>query len=104
VANPEGMLFATATPAISDFVLEVRFEKGKGEQGDLGLYRVAETKGGLKPGLVIRLENKSRASSVLAVSIIIFPKRWTGGTIGFRKYPAPRSSNPPPVANPVVSI
>ena len=96
MANPEGRSFATAMPAISDFVLEVRFEKGKGKQGDLELYRAAETKDGLRPGLlVVRLENKSRASSVLTVSI--FPKRWTNGTIGFRKYPAPRSSDPNPV-------
>jgi hypothetical protein len=74
VAISWGRFFVTATAAILDFVLEVWFEKGKGEQGDLGLYRAAETKDGLRPGLAVRLENKSRANSVLAVNII-FPGR-----------------------------
>lgn len=83
------MFFATETAAISDFVLEVGFEKRKGEQGDLGLYRAAETKDGLRPELlVVRLENKSRVSSVLTANII-FPRKGRTNeiVIGFRDYP-----------------
>jgi hypothetical protein len=76
VANPGGRFFATETAAISDFVLEVGFEKRKGEQEDLGLYRAVETKDGLRPGLLmVRPENKSRVSSVLAVKHHIPEKR-----------------------------
>jgi hypothetical protein len=84
VASPGGRFFATATVAIFDFVLEVRCEKAKGEQGDLGLYRAAETKDGLRPGLVVRLENKSRAPSVRRANII-FPKGWMIGFANIRR-------------------
>ena len=80
MANSGGRSLATVTVAMSDFVLEVWFEKEKGERGDLVLYRAAETKDGLRPGLGLRLENKNRASSVLAVDIIMrpyFPNGWT---------------------------
>lgn len=71
MANPVGMFFATVTAAISDFVLELCFKKGEGEQEDLGLYMAGETKDGLKPKLlVVRLKNKSRVLTV----IIILPK------------------------------
>jgi len=68
VANSEGRLFATATAAMTDFVLEVCLEKRKGEQTALRLYKAEETKkDGPRLGL---LENKSRPTVVLTATVM----------------------------------